>query len=39
MTNCIHDHGRWGKGNQLGASHFLTPARTTGCPVRPIALV
>ena len=28
MTNCIHDHGRWGKGNQLGASHFLTPART-----------
>ena len=19
MTNCIHDHGRWGKGDQLGA--------------------
>lgn len=28
MTNCIHDHGRWGKGDQLGAGHFLTPART-----------
>lgn len=25
MTNCIHDHGRWGKGDQLGAGHFLTP--------------
>jgi kynurenine formamidase len=28
MTSCIHDHGRWGKGDQLGASHFLTPERT-----------
>lgn len=28
MTNCIHDHGRWGKGDQLGAAHLLTPART-----------
>ena len=28
MTNCIHDHGRWGKGDQLGAGHLLTPART-----------
>ena len=28
MTNCIHDHGRWGKGDQLGAGHFLTPERT-----------
>ena len=28
MTNCIHDHGRWGKGDQLGAGHLLTPERT-----------
>lgn len=28
MTNCIHDHGRWGKGDQLGAAHLLTPERT-----------
>jgi len=31
MTACIHDHGkwtRWGKGDQLGAGHLLTPART-----------
>lgn len=27
MTNCIHDHGRWGPGDQLGAGHFLTPER------------
>lgn len=25
MTNCIHDHGRWGKGDQIGAGHLLTP--------------
>lgn len=28
MTNCIHDHGRWGRGDQLGAGHFLTPECT-----------
>lgn len=28
MTNCIHDHSRWGPGDQLGAGHFLTPERT-----------
>lgn len=28
MTNCIHDHGRWGAGDQLGAGHFLTPENT-----------
>ncbi len=28
MTNCIHNHGRWGKGDQLGAGHLLTPERT-----------
>jgi kynurenine formamidase len=28
MTLCIHDHGRWGKGDQLGAGHLLTPERT-----------
>ena len=28
MTNCLHDHGRWGKGDQLGACHLLTPERT-----------
>ena len=28
MTNCIHDHGRWGRGDQLGAGHLLTPERT-----------
>lgn len=28
MTGCIHDHGRWGKGDQLGAAHLLTPERT-----------
>lgn len=29
---CVHDHNRWaaqwGKGDQLGAAHFLTPERT-----------
>lgn len=30
MTGCIHDHGRWGKGDQLGAAHLLTPERTLG---------
>jgi kynurenine formamidase len=28
MTSCIHDHSRWGKGDQLGAGHLLTPANT-----------
>ena len=28
MTNCIHDHGRWGRGDQIGAAHLLTPERT-----------
>ncbi|MEZ5853541.1 MAG: cyclase family protein [Hyphomicrobiaceae bacterium] len=28
MSSCIHDHSRWGKGDQLGAGHFLTPERT-----------
>lgn len=31
MTGCIHDHARWtrwGKGDQLGAGHLLTPERT-----------
>ena len=34
MTSCIHDHERWasehrfGKGDQLGAGHLLTPERT-----------
>ncbi|MFM9941562.1 MAG: cyclase family protein [Hyphomicrobiaceae bacterium] len=28
MTNCIHDHGRWGTADQIGAGHLLTPART-----------
>lgn len=28
MTNCIHDHGRWGRGDQVGAGHLLTPERT-----------
>jgi kynurenine formamidase len=28
MTNCIHDHARWGAGDQLGAGHLLT-AETT----------
>ena len=27
MTNCIHDHSRWGAGDQLGAGHLLTPER------------
>ena len=25
MTNCIHDHSRWGAGDQLGAGHLLGP--------------
>lgn len=25
MTNCIHDHSRWGDGDRLGAGHLLTP--------------
>jgi kynurenine formamidase len=28
MTNCIHEHGRWGRGDQIGAGHLLTPERT-----------
>jgi len=32
MTNCVHDHrhwaDKWGKGDQLGAGHLLTPANT-----------
>jgi kynurenine formamidase len=28
MTNCVHDHSRWGKGDQLGAGHYLTPENT-----------
>ena len=28
MTNCIHDHNRWGVGDQLGAAHLLTPEVT-----------
>jgi kynurenine formamidase len=26
-SSCIHDHGRWGRGDQLGAAHLLTPER------------
>ena len=29
MTNCVHDHGRWGTGDQTGAAgHLLGPATT-----------
>ena len=28
MSNCIHDHSRWGPGDQLGAGHLLTPEAT-----------
>lgn len=28
MTSCIHDHGRWGRGDEIGAGHLLTPERT-----------
>lgn len=28
MTNCIHDHSRWGAADQLGAGNLLTPANT-----------
>ena len=28
MTNCIHDHARWGTGDQLGAANLLTPEHT-----------
>lgn len=28
MSVCIHDHGRWGRGDQLGAARLLTPERT-----------
>lgn len=28
MTDCRHDHARWGAGDQLGAAHLLTPERT-----------
>ncbi len=34
MTSCIHDHSRWGKGDQLGAGHFLTPERTLAALAR-----
>jgi len=35
MTNCIHDHARWGAGDQLGAANLLTPEHT----VASLALV
>lgn len=29
MTNCVHDHARWGSGDQVGAAgHLLTQATT-----------
>jgi kynurenine formamidase len=28
MNNLIHDHGRWGAGDQLGAGNLLTPETT-----------
>ena len=28
MTNCIHDHSRWGNGDQLGAANLLTSKNT-----------
>ena len=28
MANCVHDHSRWGPGDQVGAGHLLTPERT-----------
>ena len=28
MTDCVHDHSRWGPGDQLGAGHLLTPETT-----------
>ena len=28
MTSCIHDHSRWGAGDQIGAAHLLTPEVT-----------
>ncbi len=28
MNNCVHDHSRWGAGDQLGAANQLTPETT-----------
>ena len=28
MTNCIHDHARWGTGDQFGAANLLSPENT-----------
>lgn len=28
MTSCVHDHGQWGAGDQLGAGNLLTPETT-----------
>ena len=28
MSNCVHDHSRWGAGDQLGAGNLLTTANT-----------
>jgi len=28
MSNCVHDHSRWGAGDQLGAANQLTPETT-----------
>ena len=28
MSNCVHDHSRWGAGDQLGAANLLTPETT-----------
>jgi kynurenine formamidase len=27
MTACVHDHSRWGAGDQIGAGNLLTPER------------
>ncbi|MDA1101415.1 MAG: cyclase family protein [Proteobacteria bacterium] len=28
MSSCVHDHGRWGAGDQRGAANLLTPEKT-----------
>ena len=36
MTNCLHDHSRWGDGDQTGAAGHLLDQTTTLSALRKI---
>lgn len=35
MANCVHDHARWGTGDQLGAGNLLSPETTLAALTMP----